>query len=266
MERIAIISDVHGNLTALNTVLKDISDRNIHKIFCLGDSILKCPNPDKVIDILREKCEVIIKGNCDHVVCRPNVAPNRFWTRDKIGEERAAFIYNSPVYYDFYLSGHLIRLFHASPFSLEHVYNPMYSNDSSQYSNSIINNPNDLFKNTPFIGKTEDDPIPDIVGYGHLHTPLIVRQGNKTIFNPGSVGVPIEMSNNDSLDETNKFSTLASYIILEGEYDSKELSSISFNLIRLPYNIDEEINNLLESDMPGKESIIEDLKSACPRR
>ena len=38
MDKIAIISDVHGNITALNTVLKDIKKRNINKIFCLGDS------------------------------------------------------------------------------------------------------------------------------------------------------------------------------------------------------------------------------------
>ena len=50
MDKIAIISDVHGNITALNTVLKDIKKRNINKIFCLGDSIIKCVNPDLVID------------------------------------------------------------------------------------------------------------------------------------------------------------------------------------------------------------------------
>lgn len=44
MDKIAIISDVHGNITALNTVLKDIKKRNINKIFCLGDSIIKCVN------------------------------------------------------------------------------------------------------------------------------------------------------------------------------------------------------------------------------
>ncbi len=47
----------------------------------------------------------------------------------------------------------------------------------------------------------------------------------------------MEMSNTDPNDKNNKFSTLASYMILEGELDSKELSSISFNLVRLPYDI-----------------------------
>ena len=114
MDKIAIISDVHGNITALNTVLKDIKKRNINKIFCLGDSIIKCVNPDLVIDKLKKVCEVILLGNSDYAICRPEVKNKNFWTRNKIGEERANFIANLPVSHEFYMSGHLIRLFHAS--------------------------------------------------------------------------------------------------------------------------------------------------------
>ena len=53
MEKVAIISDVHGNLTALNAVLKDIDSKGITKIYCLGDSVIKCARPDKVVDILK---------------------------------------------------------------------------------------------------------------------------------------------------------------------------------------------------------------------
>ena len=73
MDKVAIISDIHGNITALKAVIKDIESRNISKIFCLGDSVLKSCNPDKVIDLLKEKCDVILKGNCDEAVTRPNI-------------------------------------------------------------------------------------------------------------------------------------------------------------------------------------------------
>lgn len=262
MERIAILSDVHGNITALESVISDIEKRGISKIYCLGDSVIKCANPDKVIDLLREKCEVILLGNCDEIICRPDIEQGRFWSRDKIGNERAKFIYESPVSCEFYMSGHLIRLFHASPISLEHVFNPMYPNSDTIYFNKIITNPNDLFKNTELIGKTEKDPIPDVVGFGHLHTPNIYRFSNKTIFNVGSVGVPVEMANEGEENETSKFSTMSSYMILEGELNSKELSSISFNLVRVPYDIEKEIKYLEESDMPNKEIIIQSLKTA----
>lgn len=104
MDRIAIISDVHGNLTALETVLNDIERRGISKIFFLGDCVIKCSNPDKVIDLLRSKCEVMLLGNCDEIICKPCIEPGRFWSRDKIGDERANFIYHLPVSYEFYLS------------------------------------------------------------------------------------------------------------------------------------------------------------------
>ena len=262
MEKIAIISDVHGNLSALNAVLKDIDSRGISKIYCLGDSVIKCANPDKVVDILRNKCEVILKGNCDEAVCRPGIEYGRFWSRDIIGEERADFLYNCPVSFEFYMSGHLIRLFHASPFSLDDMFNPMYDNTDTVYYNQIIRDPNEMFKNTKFIGKTETDPIPDIVGYGHIHTPNMFRFGNKTIFNTGSVGIPVEMVNDDENDITNKFSTMASYVCLEGDLNSQELSSISISLIRVPYDIETEIKDLENSNMPNKQLIIKNLRTA----
>lgn len=262
MERIAILSDVHGNITALRAVIRDIERRGIKKIYCLGDSVIKCVNPDKVVDLLRKKCDVILIGNCDEIVCRPGIEYGRFWSRDIIGEERARFLYNCPISYEFYMSGHLVRLFHASPISLEHIFNPMYPNSDTIYFNKIITNPEDLFKNTEFIGKTDTDPIPDIIGYGHLHTPNIFRFKNKTIFNVGSVGVPVEMNNEGDENETSKFSTMASYMILEGEFGSKKLSSICFTLVRLPYDINKEIVDLENSDMPNKELIIKSLKTA----
>ena len=262
MEKIAIISDVHGNITALKAVITDIEKRNINKIFCLGDSVLKSCNSDQVIDLLKEKCEVILKGNCDEAITRPDIPKGRFWTRDLIGEERASFIYNLPIYHDFYMSGYLIRLFHASPFGLDYIFNPMFSNEHTIYSATEIHDAMQLFENTEFIGKSKSDPVPDMVGYGHIHTPNLLRIRNKTIFNPGSVGMPIEMLNDNYNDETNKFSTLASYIILEGDYESKNLSSIDINLVRLPYNVEEEIKLLEASSLPSKNKVIKELRSA----
>ena len=226
MDRIAIISDVHANITALNAVLDDIHSRGISRIFCLGDSVTKCANPDIVIDMIRKNCEVVLKGNCDEAISSPIALERKYWSRVKIGEERASYLYNLPIMH----------------------FNPL-----------------DLFSNTPFIGKGPSDPIPDIIGYGHIHTPNIVRFKNKTIFNPGSVGIPIEMQNKDNIfDETNRFSTVASYSILEGNFNSKVLSPISISIVRVPYDISYEISDLAKSDMPGREKIIFNLKTASP--
>ena len=62
MDSVALISDLHGNLPALEAVLHDIKRRNISRIFCLGDLVGKGPHSEKVVDICREVCEVTVQG------------------------------------------------------------------------------------------------------------------------------------------------------------------------------------------------------------
>lgn len=264
MEKIAIISDVHANITALTAVLNDIEKRHITRIFCLGDTVAKCTHPDLVIDLLQKKCDVILLGNSDYSICRPEQKALNFWSRKIIGEERASFIYNLPKYHEFYMSGHFIRLFHACPYDLDSIYNPMYSNKNNNSYKREFHSPEKLFDNTDFLGNKNSNITPDIVGYGHIHTPFVVRYKNKTLFNPGSVGIPVEMLNDNVNEKSNIFSTLASYIILEGNYGSTALDSISFNLVRIPYDIEKELHDLELSDMPNKEVIIRSLKGALP--
>lgn len=263
MDKIAIISDIHGNKTALDAVLDDISKRKINKIICLGDLATKGANPDYTIDLIKKKCDVVLMGNCDEPIFSKRAIEMKYWVRKKIGDERAEYLSTLPVSYETYVSGHLIRFFHSSPFGLDYICNPAFSNKDTNYIDKEITDPLDLFKNTEFIGKTEKDPVPDIVGYGHLHTQNLYRIGNKTIFNPGSVGLPTEMRNINNLnDKTNKFSTVASYTIIEGELNSKEVGPISFNNVRIPYDISKEIEYLKNTDMPGKEKNIYILKTA----
>ena len=119
-----------------------------------------------------------------------------------------------------------------------------------------------MFKNTEFLGKSENDPIPDIVGYAHIHSPNMFRFKNKTLFNTGSVGLPIEIDNDEDDLELSHFSTISSYIILEGNLNSKKLSSYSINLIRLPYNLKDEIDKLEKSDIPDKDILLKNLSKA----
>ena len=63
--KIAIISDVHGNLEALKATLKDIQKRNIDKIYCLGDTLAKGVHPKECIKLIKENCEIVLQGNTD---------------------------------------------------------------------------------------------------------------------------------------------------------------------------------------------------------
>lgn len=248
MDKIALIGDVHANLTALEAVLEDIEKRNISKIYCLGDIVSKSVNPDIVIDIIKEKCDVILKGNCDEIFSSERALTKKYWTRMKIGEKRAKFLRELPIIHEFYLSGKLIRLFHASPYSLEHIYNPEYNNHDKRYNNKIIINPMELFKNTDFIGKSEDDKIPDVIGYAHLHMPIIFKVEDKTIFNTGSVGASYNKGE-------------ANYTILEGDLNSQKNMNLLISNISVYYNLEKEIKYIEESDIPTKDDIIAYLKN-----
>ena len=100
--RRALISDIHGNLEALEVVLDDIKAQGITEIFCLGDIIGYGPNPRECIDRVMENCKITLLGNHDQgAMFDPdgfNIGAERaiFWTREQLEsphdrvEQRAA--------------------------------------------------------------------------------------------------------------------------------------------------------------------------------
>ncbi len=88
--RRALISDIHGNLEALEVVLADIKTQGIDEIFCLGDVIGYGPNPRECIDRVMENCKVALLGNHDQgAMFDPdgfNIGAERaiFWTREQL--------------------------------------------------------------------------------------------------------------------------------------------------------------------------------------
>lgn len=61
--RLAIISDIHGNLEAFTQVLNDIDASGIDEILCLGDNIGYGPDPERVVEIIRERQIPCVMGN-----------------------------------------------------------------------------------------------------------------------------------------------------------------------------------------------------------
>ncbi len=92
--RRAIISDIHGNLEALEAVLSDIDSQNVDAIFCLGDIIGYGPNPCECLDRVIDRCQVCLLGNHDQgALFDPegfNTGAERaiFWTRDQLESSR----------------------------------------------------------------------------------------------------------------------------------------------------------------------------------
>ena len=63
--KIAVISDVHGNIYALMRALEDIEDQKVDTIICLGDLVGYGPHPNEVIAMIKRKNIICLKGNYD---------------------------------------------------------------------------------------------------------------------------------------------------------------------------------------------------------
>ena len=238
--KIAIISDIHGNLEALKSTLKDIEKKKVDKIFCLGDILAKGIHPKECIDLIKKHCEIVIQGNCDRnfsekhedIECLPSIEQKRIkWNQSLITEEDRRYLLELPFCYEFYMSGSLVRIFHATP----------------KYDDKAVINLDDIQTKLEMFypsNKTISHNIADVVIYGHIHHQYMDRLYNKTIINVGSVGNSYDTIRNPKKDSNVMEVTRSNYLIIEGEYGSKEYNSeISFQFIKVPYDIEKELED-----------------------
>ncbi len=86
----ALISDIHGNLEALQAVLRDIDEVSVDEIYCLGDIIGYGPNPCECLDLVMKLCKATILGNHDQAALfdpdgfNPMALQAIYWTRDQL--------------------------------------------------------------------------------------------------------------------------------------------------------------------------------------
>ena len=235
-DRIAIISDVHGNMTAFDTVLDDIDRRGIRRIFNLGDLFGKGPNGSAAIAVTRERCEATVIGNWDAFIDYPRdraKAPLRWWL-DEMSPDDHDWLRNLPFSVDLELGGTPVRLFHASSDSVFHRVFPTHPDDEFR----------SMFANTEATG---DGPEPQVVVYGDIHHAYAKTVEHRTLLNAGSVGNPLD-------------APTASYVIL-----SVEESGVSHEIVRVPYDIEREIALAAALDMPELEPYAIELRTSVYR-
>ena len=237
MDKIAVISDIHGNLEALNVVMNDIKKRNIDKIICLGDIVGKGIHQEECINIIKNNCDIVIQGNNDNFYSKTwdlsefeEIDKKRYnFFRSKLSDESIKYLQELPFSYELYLSGRLIRLFHAHP---EKNYQFIGNIDT-------IDRLYELF--LPSDNTISQDKA-DIIIYGHIHTPYMQKIYNRFIINTGSVGNSIDIFRNPYKDGNIENTTLANYVILYGNIDSHNLNDdFSYEFVNLKYNIDKEL-------------------------
>ena len=248
MNRIAIISDIHGNYQALKAVIDDIRNKGINNIICLGDIIGKGINSRRCIDLVKSTCNIVLKGNVDDRFC---MNPEDFkddeneynrikFYQQTLTEEDINYLTNLPIYTEFYMSGNLIRLFHAS---VNNLYKTVFNYDLD------FKNKYELFK--------LNDSIADVVVYGHIHYQFMEKIYGKTLVNCGSVGTsgcPVLEDGYDSKDEISN----AHYLIINGNLNDKENGKIEFSFESVPYDKETELKESEEAGNidPGYDELL----------
>jgi putative phosphoesterase len=221
--RIGLISDVHGNLPALETVLEALRDASVDTIFCLGDTVGYGPYPNECLALVREKCSVVLKGNHDSgLIGETSVEDfNQYglkallWSKERVTEENKEYLRELP----FMVIRENITLAHASPLRpAEWSYILTLRAARVNFS---------AFTTT-------------ICFIGHTHVPVIInedmsvgefRKGTRCIINIGSVGQPRDGNPN------------ACFAI----YDTGE---DTFALYRIPYDIQKTADAIVAAGLP----------------
>ena len=117
--KIALLSDVHGNLPAFRAVLDAVEASEAEAVWFLGDLVGYGANPDECVELAAERCDLCLAGNHDLGVLdridiadfSPPAAAAALWTREQAGEATLDFLRGLEPRRD----GEAIGLFHASP-------------------------------------------------------------------------------------------------------------------------------------------------------
>jgi predicted phosphodiesterase len=189
--RIAIVSDPHGDLVALQKVMSDLDTLDsVDEVLVGGDLAQGGAQPAEVVDLIREKGWPAVRGNADDLLVRladgatpeealrpaeathptlpESLIEDALWTVDRLGLERIDYLRNLPLSivrgpFDF---GSLV-LVHATPWSTEDVVLP----DADEV----------------VAKRMVDEAGARLLVYGHIHTQYIRRVGDATLMSVGAV-------------------------------------------------------------------------------
>lgn len=191
MPRIAIISDIHANIDALEAVLADIDAQRVDEIFCLGDIVGYGAAPLECLELVRSRCSATVKGNHDQLASEPGpvhdvervAAPIRH-AREKLSKEQLRWLRDLPlvieqeglslVHSSLHEPGafHYVLWKHDAELHFRHQHSPL----------SLIGH-----SHSPLIAmETPEGIVLDVPGV----SPVTLNPTIRTLVNVGSVGQP----------------------------------------------------------------------------
>ncbi len=230
MEKLLVLSDIHGNLEALKTVIGYIGRENFNsmqKLF-LGDYVDFGPWPNEVVSFLRTVPNAnFIMGNHDLYVIdetdsraktyfnREAMVEHTRWSRRQLSQENLQWLRELPHTFTATIGPRTLKAVHADLYSIEKPFN---------------------FDNAVAVKE-------DIILCGHIHCPYSHFTNGKIMVNPGSIG--------ESLDGNNK----SSFCIIERIESGTRVTNY-----RVPYNLDAVYRAMTDRRMVLRDEIINTMR------
>jgi putative phosphoesterase len=235
--RVGIISDIHGNMMALEAVLTALKQDGVDRIVCLGDVAAMGPQPVEVVGRLRALDCPVVMGNCDVWFAEwplpeeegDGIFEQVRWAVGQLSSDDIAFMRGFQPTVRLALDDQLDLLcFHGSPRSNEEV----------------------------ILATTPEEQLDEMLGDadatvmigGHTHLQMVRRYRDGIVANAGSVGRP---RNPVAGPEEDRFPPWAEYAIVRGSG-----GGVSVDLRRVPLDVESMSHMAAESGLPYVEEWI----------
>ncbi len=250
---IALITDIHGNIHALNEAIKIIeAEKGIDQIVCMGDNFSLGSAPVQVLEKLKTlENTIFIRGNHDRYLVeriweydRPtiegmdpddpvciDIIANEKWTAEQVGQEGIDFIRKMKMSYFMNVGETYIEITHA-----------WFGRDEAPPSQKEAEKWRDHEQTKHAHAQTF------VFVHGHTHLPRDDRFGNLRIFCPGSTGLPFD---------EDKRGVVAFLKVQDAD--------VSYDVRRFDYNFDLALKDLEEKQPPFYRNLLSTLKYASIR-
>lgn len=202
--KIAVFSDVHGNLCALQSVMRDIDQHGkLDAVVFAGDLCFFGPRPEACVRLLQESQILSIAGNTEHWIFEPppitdntpaelkkkrnHIRAFSSWTKEQLSDDSLEWLGTLRDSFQLQFSPtdnveEDLLVFHANPQDVNQLIFPAESDQQRLYGN---------------IRQTDEETIPLLAGiesnfiaFGHLHIPSDRQIQGKNLFNISSVSIP----------------------------------------------------------------------------
>lgn len=232
MTRIAIFSDIHANLPAMEAVRASIEASDFDRVYCLGDIGGYASQPNEVQEtVMAMGCPTIL-GNYDegvgfnrddcgcHYVKPFDIEMSNIsfmWTREHTSEKNKSWLRELPREIRFEAEGKRVLLCHGSP------------RETTEY---LFENRSDGYLRQ-FVSGGKADALADVIVFGHTHVPFHRQVDGVDFVNTGSVGRPKDGN------------PQAGYCVLTIDSDG-----VSTEQVRLDYDVELTCARLIEAGLP----------------